>query len=233
MRRPMTSTVPQVSPLPLITNDQGQSVNEHDLLAAMKTDKGYEAFELARQVSLSTTQVRTLLEPLIAAGKIIVRHSDRNSFSHHRAYNRTRYYRNTPLPGSSTPTSTALPALLARNEAERQLLAAMSPGIGYSAAALSHELHVSIQRATSLMPTLIEDGKIVALPQTSGETNDRPRYLYYLAGTEPQRPAPVKTEPGAAPPPGSVFTRLSYDAEYGRSLTQHRDLCNASRGRNT
>lgn len=225
----MMSSAPHAPALPSIKNDQGQPVSEQDVLAAMTNDRGYEAFDLARRVSLSTTQVRTLLEPLITAGRVIVRHGYKGCSRD----GRLRYYRNATLPGPNAPISMAASALSARDEAERHLLAAMSPGIGYSAAALGHALHLSVPRVTSLMPALIEDGKIAALLKMTGERNGKPRYLYYLAGTQPHRPTPIKTEPTAAPPAGSIFARPTYDAEYGRTLAQHRDLCNAHRGRST
>ncbi|MEX3556495.1 MAG: hypothetical protein VB131_08145 [Burkholderia gladioli] len=197
----------------LDTNEPERAISGQNVLDAMASGKGYEAYDLARRLSIPTAQLKALLVPLIADDKVEARR-DREDLS---GYRRLHYYR-CASPTGPKPATTAPLTRASRDISAQQLLAAMVPGIGYSPTEIGLKLGISTQRVMALIQPFVYGHKVVSQSRLCGSIS---RNLYYLVGTEPLAPntAQATTTPC---PAASVFARSTYDAEYGRTLMAHR-----------
>jgi hypothetical protein len=206
-----------------------------ELLRVTASGIGYERYQRARRLAVSTGRLQVLLPRFRNEGRIKPR-KDRDGTGN----SRTRYY----LSGSPDAASRAS-GVSARSKSHNRLspddrpreltvrlmLGAIRPGIGYAAAQLARYFGTAAQCVNRLMPPGIGNGRIVQC-----DIDHSPavrRRLYYVAGSKPG--AGRSSHP--APPPAAVAVnseitpeRPVFDAEYGRTLTTLRDLCEAVRG---
>ncbi|OXJ21381.1 hypothetical protein CFB82_41560 [Burkholderia sp. HI2714] len=190
------------------------------LLAAIKPERLYEMYELARVLGVETRQIRPLVMILTGSGALIASQKVRSN----RSITLYRLARgtvaSTEAQGEKIEPSTlrdGVPKLTSSD-----VFKAMQSGIGYRAADLAARLGLSTRRVTELLCALTRDKRVVRTRHTIERIQSHA--LYFVAGTVPREStAPASTRPSP------LSSQPAFDHEYARSLRAFRDLATSSR----